>query len=90
MTGQVDHARAWLGSDIFMGSGSGWQPFATQPQYCAANGAMLTMTASLARHLRGTGVPANIVMPGLIDVPSNRNFWLEMEWKWLHFAKSES
>lgn len=69
--------RGW-GRIIFIGSGSGWQPFATQPQYCAAKGAMLSMTVSLARHLRGTGVTSNIVTPGLIDVPSNRAFWTEM------------
>jgi NAD(P)-dependent dehydrogenase (short-subunit alcohol dehydrogenase family) len=78
--------RGW-GRIIFIGSGSGWQPFATQPQYCAAKGAMLTMTASLARHLRGTGVTANIVTPGLIDVPSNRKFWLEMN-KTAHYGET--
>jgi NAD(P)-dependent dehydrogenase (short-subunit alcohol dehydrogenase family) len=70
-------ARGW-GRIIMIGSGSGWQPFATQPQYCAAKCAMLSMTVSLARHLRGSGVTANIVTPGLIDVPSNRRFWQEM------------
>jgi NAD(P)-dependent dehydrogenase (short-subunit alcohol dehydrogenase family) len=69
--------RGW-GRIIFIGSGSGWQPFATQPQYCAAKGAMLTMTVSLARHLRGSGVTANMVSPGLIDVPSVRRFFTEM------------
>jgi NAD(P)-dependent dehydrogenase (short-subunit alcohol dehydrogenase family) len=46
---------------------------------------MLSMTVSLARHLRGTGVTANIVTPGLIDVPSNRQFWLEMN-KTAHYG----
>jgi len=79
-------ARGW-GRIIFIGSGSGWQPFATQPQYCAAKGSMLSMTVSLARHLRGTGVTSNIVTPGLIDVPSNRAFWTEMN-KTRHFGDS--
>ena len=70
-------ARGW-GRIIQIGSGSGWQPFATQPQYCAAKGAMLSFTASLARFLKGTGVTSNIVTPGLIDVPSNRAFWTKM------------
>jgi len=70
-------AKGW-GRVIFIGSGSGWQPFATQPQYCAAKGAMLSMAVSLARSLKGTGVTSNIVTPGLIDVPSNRAFWTEM------------
>ena len=78
--------RGW-GRIIFIGSGSGWQPFATQPQYCAAKGAMLSMTVSLARHLRGTGVTSNIVTPGLIDVPSNRAFWTEMN-RTRHFGNS--
>lgn len=79
-------ARGW-GRIVFIGSGSGWQPFATQPQYCAAKGAMLTTAVSLARHLRGTGVTANIVTPGLIDVPSNRAFWTEMN-RTRHFGDS--
>ncbi|WP_294537616.1 SDR family NAD(P)-dependent oxidoreductase [uncultured Rhodoblastus sp.] len=78
--------RGW-GRIIFIGSASGWQPMATQPQYCAAKGAMLSMTVSLARHLRGTGVTSNIVTPGLIDVPSNRAFWTEMN-KTRHFGDS--
>lgn len=78
--------RGW-GRIVNIGSGSGWQPFATHPQYCAAKGAMLTMTASLARHLKGTGVTSNIVTPGLIDVPSNRNFWTKMN-ETEHFGDS--
>lgn len=70
-------SRGW-GRVIQIGSGSGYQPFATQPQYCAAKGAMLTMTVSLARDLKGTGVTSNMISPGLIDVPSNREFWWKM------------
>ena len=75
MPGMKD--KGW-GRIIQIGSGSGWQPFATQPQYCAAKGAMLSFTVSLARFLKGTGVTSNIVTPGLIDVPSVRGFYTQM------------
>jgi 3-oxoacyl-[acyl-carrier protein] reductase len=69
--------RRW-GRIIQIGSGSANQPFATQPQYCAIKAALLSMTLSLARALRGTGVTSNIVSPGLIRVEANQRFYRHM------------
>lgn len=69
--------RGW-GRIIQIGSGSGAQPFPTQPQYVSVKGAMLTMTVSLARYLAGTGVTSNIVTPGLVRVPSVERFYRQM------------
>ncbi|MFD4669620.1 SDR family NAD(P)-dependent oxidoreductase [Lentzea sp. NPDC058450] len=61
--------RGW-GRVIQMGSGTGHQPLPGYPQYGATKAALLNLTISLSRHLRGTGVTSNIVTPGLIRVGS--------------------
>jgi NAD(P)-dependent dehydrogenase (short-subunit alcohol dehydrogenase family) len=71
-------AKGW-GRIIQIGSGSGHQPFATQPQYCAMKAAMNNLTVSLARSLKGTGVLSNIVTPGLIYVKSVEEFFTPMK-----------
>ncbi|AHH99016.1 NAD(P)-dependent dehydrogenase (short-subunit alcohol dehydrogenase family) [Kutzneria viridogrisea] len=66
--------RGW-GRIIQMGSGTGHQPLAGYPQYGATKAAMLNMTVSLSRHLRGTGVTSNILTAGLIRVDSLENMF---------------
>ena len=63
--------RGW-GRVVQIGSGTGAQPFADYPQYCAVNAARTNMTVSLARELKGTGVTSNIISPGLIVTDSVR------------------
>lgn len=40
--------------------------------YSASKAALVAMTLSLAEELRGSGVTANVILPGIIDTPANR------------------
>ena len=66
------------GRVIQIGSGTGSQPFAGYPQYCAINAARTNAMVSLARELRGTGVLANIVSPGLTVTDSVRDWFTKL------------
>jgi len=67
-------ARGW-GRVIQIGSGTGAQPFAGYPQYCALNAARTNAAVSLARELKGTGVTSNIVSPGLVVTDAVREWF---------------
>ncbi len=69
--------RGW-GRVIQIGSGTGSQPFAGYPQYCAVNAARTNATVSLARELQGSGVTSNIVSPGLIVTDSVRSWFTQL------------
>lgn len=69
--------RGW-GRVIQIGSGTGSQPFAGHPQYCAVNAARANATVSLARELKNTGVTSNIVTPGLIVTDSVRAWFTDL------------
>ena len=62
-------ARGW-GRIINVASAGGLQPTSTGPNYCAAKGAMLNITSSLAKTLGDSGVTVNSVSPGLTFTPS--------------------
>jgi len=67
-------ARGW-GRVIQIGSGTGAQPFAGYPQYCAVNAARTNAAVSLAREMKGTGVTSNIVSPGLVVTDAVRDWF---------------
>ena len=66
------------GRVIQIGSGTGSQPFANYPHYCAANAARTNATVSLARELKGTGVTSNIISPGLIVTDSVKDWFMKL------------
>jgi len=67
--------RGW-GRVITIGGGLAIQPAATQPHYNATLAARHNLVVSLARHLAGTGVTANVVAPGAILTDSARELAL--------------
>jgi len=67
-------ARGW-GRVIQIGSGTGAQPFAGYPQYCAVNASRTNAAVSLARELKGTGVTSNVVSPGLVVTAAVREWF---------------
>jgi len=57
--------RGW-GRIINLGSRAATTPLPNMVSYSAAKAAVVNMTTSLAKHLSGTGVTANVVSPGVV------------------------
>jgi NAD(P)-dependent dehydrogenase (short-subunit alcohol dehydrogenase family) len=74
-------ARNW-GRIIQIGSAAGASPPPSMAGYGAAKAALANLTVSLAKHLAGSGVTANIVSPG----PTMTEGWREFA---LSFARSQ-
>ena len=58
-------ARGW-GRIIFLGTVGTEKPGKENPDYYASKAALPVAVRSLAKHLRGTGITANLVSPGII------------------------
>ena len=57
---------------VFVGSRTVERPAAGQAAYTAAKAGVVSLVATLAEELRGTGRTANAVVPRVIDTPANR------------------
>jgi NAD(P)-dependent dehydrogenase (short-subunit alcohol dehydrogenase family) len=66
------HMGAAGGRVICVGSATVTTPAAGQAAYTAAKAGVLSLVASLAVELRGSGRTANAVVPTAIDTPANR------------------
>ncbi|HUZ03243.1 MAG TPA: SDR family NAD(P)-dependent oxidoreductase [Thermomicrobiaceae bacterium] len=60
------------GRVVTMGARSALEPSAGSDAYAAAKAAVVSMTQSLGRELRATGVTINCVAPSTIDTEANR------------------
>lgn len=60
------------GRIVTVGSRPAIDPTPNTAAYAAAKAAVVAMTRSLGRELRGTGVTANCILPSTIDTPQNR------------------
>jgi NAD(P)-dependent dehydrogenase (short-subunit alcohol dehydrogenase family) len=60
------------GRIVTVGSRPAIDPSPNTAAYAAAKAAVVAMTRSLGRELRGTGVTANCILPSTIDTPQNR------------------
>jgi NAD(P)-dependent dehydrogenase (short-subunit alcohol dehydrogenase family) len=60
------------GRIVTVGSRPAVEPSPNTAAYSAAKAAVIAMTRSLARELRGSGVTANCILPSTIDTPQNR------------------
>jgi NAD(P)-dependent dehydrogenase (short-subunit alcohol dehydrogenase family) len=56
-----------FGRIINIASVAGTKPLHVGPEYAAAKSAMIVATISLAKHLKGTGITANCISPGLVS-----------------------
>lgn len=63
--------RRW-GRIVTVGSRPAVEPSPNNAAYSAAKAAVIAMTRSLARELRGSGVTANCILPSTVDTPQNR------------------
>jgi NAD(P)-dependent dehydrogenase (short-subunit alcohol dehydrogenase family) len=60
------------GRIVTVGSRAAAEPAAQMAAYSAAKAAVVALTRSIAAETRGTGITANIILPGIIDTPANR------------------
>ncbi|HEX5163970.1 MAG TPA: SDR family NAD(P)-dependent oxidoreductase [Thermomicrobiales bacterium] len=60
------------GRIVTVGSRPAIDPTPNTAAYSAAKAAVIAMTRSLGRELRGSGVTANCILPSTIDTPQNR------------------
>jgi NAD(P)-dependent dehydrogenase (short-subunit alcohol dehydrogenase family) len=60
------------GAIVNVASKAGVEPSPGAAAYAASKAAAIALIDSLAADLRGTGVRANSVLPGVIDTPANR------------------
>lgn len=60
------------GRVVLVGSRTVFRPAPRQAVYTAAKAGVLSVVASLAEELRGSGRTANAVVPKVIDTPANR------------------
>jgi NAD(P)-dependent dehydrogenase (short-subunit alcohol dehydrogenase family) len=66
------HMGAAGGRVVLVGSRTALRPSAGEAAYSASKAAVLSLVATLAEELRGTGRTANAVVPKVIDTPANR------------------
>ena len=60
------------GRIVTVASRAALQPAAKQAAYSAAKAGLVALTKSIAEETKGTGITANVVAPGTIDTPANR------------------
>lgn len=81
--GMVHVAHAWgpvlsaqrSGSMTFLGSVAGQIGSQTDPPYSASKAANINFMQCMARDLAPMGVRVNLVNPGMVQTPLNRNVW---------------
>ncbi len=60
------------GRIVTVGSQGAVQPGGQLAAYCAAKAGVVALTQSIADETKGTNITANIVLPSIIDTPTNR------------------
>jgi NAD(P)-dependent dehydrogenase (short-subunit alcohol dehydrogenase family) len=60
------------GRIVTIGSRGAVQPGANLAAYCASKAAVVALTQAIAEETKQTNITANVVLPSVIDTPSNR------------------
>jgi NAD(P)-dependent dehydrogenase (short-subunit alcohol dehydrogenase family) len=68
------------GSIVCTGAAAALHPFAGAAGYTAAKAAVIAFAKAVAEEGRPDGVRCNVILPSLIDTPTNRDAMPESEW----------
>jgi NAD(P)-dependent dehydrogenase (short-subunit alcohol dehydrogenase family) len=68
------------GSIVCTGAAAALHPFAGGAGYTAAKAAVIAFAKAVAEEGRPDGVRCNVILPSLIDTPTNREMMPEAEW----------
>jgi NAD(P)-dependent dehydrogenase (short-subunit alcohol dehydrogenase family) len=60
------------GRIVTIGSRAAVEPSAALAAYAAAKAGVVALTRAIAAETRGTNITANVILPGVIDTPANR------------------
>ena len=60
------------GRIVTVGSRGAMEPTGELAAYCASKAAVVALTKAIAAETKGTNITANVVLPSVIDTPSNR------------------
>lgn len=60
------------GRIVTVGSRGAVQPAGQMAAYCASKAGVVALTKAIADETKGTNITANVVLPSVIDTPSNR------------------
>jgi NAD(P)-dependent dehydrogenase (short-subunit alcohol dehydrogenase family) len=60
------------GRIVTIGSRGAVQPVGQLAAYCASKAALVALTKAIADETKGTNITANVVLPSVIDTPTNR------------------
>jgi NAD(P)-dependent dehydrogenase (short-subunit alcohol dehydrogenase family) len=60
------------GRIVTVGSRGAVEPAANLAAYCASKAGVVALTQAIAAETKGTNITANIVLPSIIDTPTNR------------------
>ncbi|MBE9040326.1 3-oxoacyl-ACP reductase FabG [Oscillatoriales cyanobacterium LEGE 11467] len=60
------------GRIVTVGSRGAVEPSGEMAAYCASKAAVVAFTKAIAAETKGTNITANVVLPSIIDTPSNR------------------
>jgi NAD(P)-dependent dehydrogenase (short-subunit alcohol dehydrogenase family) len=68
------------GSIVCTGAAAALHPFAGAAGYTAAKAAVIAFAKAVAEEGRPNDVRCNVILPSLIDTPTNREMMPEIEW----------
>jgi NAD(P)-dependent dehydrogenase (short-subunit alcohol dehydrogenase family) len=62
------------GRIVTVGARGALQPGSQTAAYCAAKAGVVALTQAIAAEMVGTNITANVVLPSIIDTPTNRKY----------------
>jgi NAD(P)-dependent dehydrogenase (short-subunit alcohol dehydrogenase family) len=71
-TGGLDRTVTAGGPLVHETDDAAWKPHAQPAAYIVSKAAVVALTRAIAAEISGSGITANVILPGTIDTPTNR------------------